>query len=757
MFFTGSGGTIDWLPEPQDLDPTLKEARDGYRRVGRLLAENATGYDEIRTVLRSIRETTSHDPPFVVVDAPSGSGKTQLGFTLEVLGLRVLHCTLHPSSAIDQCVYRAMFNVSTNIDQAVKADTLGITPTQYDWLQVQSLCVERRPLRLVQYFFRYFLNVDRPWDQCTVSALREKLDELDTLPVVVVDEVGNNRDVHGQVVETDLIRVRYIRNLCHALRIPCVLMGTNSNAMNMYEAATGSRTCVSVRWCTLVSGLPRVMPQSRSALGLPSAVATLTEQRHLQLASLLEQTAPTANPLFVLALVNGIRRATESQWQQWGDSSRAILDELLATAAVGLFEEKCKLLTPMGLHGQFALQLNMYRGWRDHERRWWNSNVLDTTSAVFVASHFAALNTPRAVTNLLLGGSDLECDMSATGDGSQLRPWRPSAHFPDATVDPWLYLFCGGGQDGRHPPAFHADDLSGRAMSTADALVTTRERSVVLAAPQLNLSNVHTLKRDGNVLEALVGVAVVTASRRHGVGGMPLGSFLCRLAEELIRSDNVNKHRAVVEWRDAPMRAWVDGRLAGEGMPFLGALNATWPASLLDMADCHFGHCRRTRDMEKVDFAVSVRQPSTLLAASDPIETVVVLGECQHDWQPLDKNDIERTLRRALFRRHTDAHHRVHVAFASSLAANPFAKRSSWDTWKVTHATGVELQVARVVVSRDMHGALSLSLANLSATMPGPQVGCPCTLLVLFIAVEEWLCVLQKDVTLAPAPKRQRL
>eukprot|EP01033_Poteriospumella_lacustris_P014810 gene14810-10590_t len=649
-----------------------------------------------------------------------------------------------------------MFNVSRNIDQAVKADTLGITPMENNRLQVQFLWVERRPLRLVQYFFRYFhCDVDRPWDQCTVSELREKLDELDTLPVVVVDEVGNNRDVHGQVVETDLIRVRYIRNLCRALRIPCVLMGTNSNAMNMVQAATGSRTDVSVRWCTLVSGLPRVMPQSGSALGLPSAVATLTEQRHLQLASLLEQTAPTANPLFVLALVNGIRSATELQWQRWGTSSRAILDELLATAAVGLFREKRKLLTPIGLHGQFALQLNNYRGWGDDQhdvRRWWNSNVLDTTSAVFVASHFATLNAPRAVTDLYLGGSGLECDMSATDDGSQRRPWRPSAQFPDATVDPWLYLLCGGGQDGCHPPAFHADDLSGMAMSTADALVTTRERSVVLAAPQLDLSNVHALKRDGNVLEALVGVAVVTASRRHGVGGMPLGSFLCRLAEELIHSDNVNKHRAVVEWRDAPMRAWVDGRLA---MPFLGAFNAAWPASLLDIAGCHFGNCRRTSDMEKVDFAVSVRQPSTL-AASDPNETVVVLGECKNHSRPLNADDIGRILMRALARHRADAHHRVHVAFASSLAGKPFTKRSSWDSWKTTYATGVALQVARVVVSRDMHGALSLSLANLSATMPGPQAGCPCTLLVLFVAVEEWLCVLRKDVTLAPAPKRQR-
>lgn len=59
-------------------------------------------------------------------------------------------------------------------------------------------------------------------------------------------------------------------------------------------------------------------------------------------------------------------------------------------------------------------------------------------------------------------------------------------------------------------------------------------------------------KRDSDVLEALVSVAAVTASRRDGVGGMPLSRFLCRLAEELILDRTIKRQRAVVEWRDEP-------------------------------------------------------------------------------------------------------------------------------------------------------------------------------------------------------------
>eukprot|EP01033_Poteriospumella_lacustris_P023194 gene23194-17580_t len=51
-----------------------------------------------------------------------------------------------------------MENLSANIDKAVKADTRGITNPHDNDLQVEALCRRPGPLRLVQYFFRYFLD-----------------------------------------------------------------------------------------------------------------------------------------------------------------------------------------------------------------------------------------------------------------------------------------------------------------------------------------------------------------------------------------------------------------------------------------------------------------------------------------------------------------------------------------------------------------------------------------------------------------------
>lgn len=57
------------------------------------------------------------------------------------------------------------------------------------------------------------------------------------------------------------------------------------------------------------------------------------------------------------------------------------------------------------------------------------------------------------------------------------------------------------------------------------------------------------------------------------------------------------------------------------------------------------------------------------------------------------------------------------------------------------HAKGVNLQVARVNLSRDSSGSqsLHLSLANLSPHATSLQLDSECDVLVLFIPVELWL------------------
>eukprot|EP01033_Poteriospumella_lacustris_P011438 gene11438-8136_t len=136
----------------------------------------------------------------------------------------------------------------------------------------------------------------------------------------------------------------------------------------------------------------------------------------------------------------------------------------------------------------------------------------------------------------------------------------------------------------------------------------------------------------------------------------------------------------------------------------------------------------------------------------EPVEDVIILSACNNYSAPLNQAHIKKILQRALVRHRTDARHHVHLVFASKLAVKPLAdKSSSWETWKAKNAAGVHLQVARLVVARDeaVDGlpSVSLSMANLSATIPLPHAGCPCDLLVLFIAVEDWLYVLQPTMS----------
>lgn len=97
---------------------------------------------------------------------------------------------------------------------------------------------------------------------------------------------------------------------------------------------------------------------------------------------------------------------------------------------------------------------------------------------------------------------------------------------------------------------------------------------------------------------------------------------------------------------------------------------------------------------------------------------------------------------RALTRHRDNAHHRVHLVFASALSPGMF-ENTSWAQWKEIHAGGVHLEVAQVVLSPNAQSvdrpSLRLSLADLSRKVPRPQNTLACDLLVLFIPVESWL------------------
>ena len=720
--------------------------------------------------MRYIHQKTESIPPFVVIDAPSGSGKTQFGFVLDSLGFRVLHFTLHPASGDqDQLIYLSMATTSRNIQRAISADLRGLST---DELSVHLLLNQQKPLRLVQYlFWSLFDEPDRRWDRCTASELSVTVSESARVPVVVVDEVGNQRDSSGKIVENDAICLRYIRNLCRACRIPCIFMGTNSNAMNMVQAARGSRTSDPVLWCKLITRLPRC-PESREALNLADAEATLRQHGHVALATFLNETSMNANPLFLSMVVDAILSLPEEQWQQ---STGEVLDALLATTSTKLLHRKPQLMSSLGLRGQIALQLNMYREEAMDIQETFRQTILNFKSAVFVAVHFARLYAPRHVMDVYTCSQDLRDGQESAplafnphrnGTDSVLQRWRPTAWFPPATEDPWLYLICGGGRDGLHPPAFCLGSTD--AMATVDALLTImegRDTSAEYMMRNLDLSNSQSQKRSGEILEALASVAVVTASRRAGVGGMSLSCFLCRLAEELVLLDSHHHQRVLVRWGEEPSLAMLD-QLLEAPVPYLGPFNTDWPASLFKLPNCHFGHFRRTRDAENVDFSISVPSheasaaaaaaavsAATAASSSRVAETVIVSGECKNYSKELDKDDITQILTRAVKKWRINSRHRVQLAFVSNLSMTAFQK-SSWKQWKKDNAQGIDLQVARVALSRDVSGTstLLLSLADLSQHAASLDRGSVrCDLLVLFIPVEPW----QGTLTTVEAPPLQ--
>jgi hypothetical protein len=198
-------------------------------------------------------------------------------------------------------------------------------------------------------------------------------------------------------------------------------------------------------------------------------------------------------------------------------------------------------------------------------------------------------------------------------------------------------------------------------------------------------------------------------------------------------------------------------------MPYLGPFNTVWPATLFDLPGCHFGHFRRTRDNEKVDFSVCVPRVLSAVAAAESagtaagascepeyVEATVLLGEFKNCTADLGNDDITQILLRALSKRRANSDHRLHLVLVRNLSTGVFA-RSSWDDWKKEHAENVNLQVARVNLSRGSSNSqsLRLSLANLS---PHAAINSECDLLVLFIPVELWLDVLTMTDTSSQTP-----
>eukprot|EP01032_Pedospumella_encystans_P018479 gene18479-21037_t len=118
--------------------------------------------------------------------------------------------------------------------------------------------------------------------------------------------------------------------------------------------------------------------------------------------------------------------------------------------------------------------------------------------------------------------------------------WPPVPVFPSFTEDPLLHLLLGGVscESTSFPCPFgtigsvYSQEVR---LTSAAALLLTNDNSGRITAQDLtNMINSKAQARNGNVLEGIVSLACINASRAHGVRGVSVLDFLLFFAMELL-------------------------------------------------------------------------------------------------------------------------------------------------------------------------------------------------------------------------------
>ncbi len=208
-----------------------------------------------------IDDATPFELPFLLLDGPSGIGKTQSVFTLLsnkefVNAYAAVYLVLDVTSPNLQPIYRAFKTQSLLLQDCISRDLaafpITMVPHCHDIL-------ENRPFETVMFFDFLFFQTST----CkTILNLRTKIQAEQKNYVVFLDETPPISE-HRRYVA-------FIRNILRLCGIVPVLLGTDSTAANLVpKAKDGSRGRGNL-WCTVVVKFPTCLPSTGLAWLKPS-------------------------------------------------------------------------------------------------------------------------------------------------------------------------------------------------------------------------------------------------------------------------------------------------------------------------------------------------------------------------------------------------------------------------------------------------------------------------------------------------------
>jgi hypothetical protein len=244
------------------------------------------------------------------------------------------------------------------------------------------------------------------------------------------------------------------------------------------------------------------VPDITSAADEP-AVSSLAERMMRTLCDKAEQVAKqhkdvtdSVNPLVMYLFARALQMP----------ETDGALDTILAAVATYLYKLKPGLRTIIGVKAQVQYLLG---------------DPLDLCAKAFVQQHFAYFPTEYQV--------NLEDGRTVYWDArGAVQPWRPVPVFPSLDSDPLLPLVLSGCCNSAvgYPAPF--------GVLQDGCLVRLTSAAAVLIARTCGCGDLYSLLHYGKVSECILSVAVMCASRAHGVCGITLSEFILHLAAELL-------------------------------------------------------------------------------------------------------------------------------------------------------------------------------------------------------------------------------
>jgi len=457
----------------------------------------------------------------------------------------VYYFLFSPPSSMSQQIYLNFQELSSLFSKCCEGDA-----TVYNADAVSPSCSSLFSKSLFVYGFIYEL-LSTGLTGRNVNVQRKTGSEIRDL--LIRKGVGSKRPIFIideciAISDESLKKVRFVRNCFRSLGMGLVMLGTDSRAAKLPQTMGGSsRSGISFPWCFVFGQFPGL----RLDLLVPPGL----------IPDWLTPILKNSRPLFSQLVVGELAK----------DSGVNDFDQLMKRTFTIVAGVKGIFGNYFGKLGQLRLFQNAHCSLAD----------FSSQSTPLIHSHFAQLHGKKK--NFLLMSSGCVSD----NDDSQ---WNPSSVFPRVENDVLLYLLLMGGKE------YPACRIEGKMVPYAHFLMQTKGQPD-FRSNILDYSNSAQTSNDGMFLESLLCSTVCLASHSDGFGGVGLKPFLLNLVFQL-QAENVSPSGVSV--KDLNL---LDG-LGQFLVPFLSPPNQEWP-SFLVIPNSNFGNLERTSNRDKIDLWAS--------------------------------------------------------------------------------------------------------------------------------------------------------